>query len=292
LASESVLDKLAEAFLRITSRAASTRDMRIVRDEDVIAYLLGKGCPDRARVFETPSCSKQLAVEGLGIGAEVAPTFRSTADDLRHAIELRLTILDAEGRRGAQDRSRTDANYDALAEWAAREVAQFLAIDEEQIRLSLESSQKKIADLDNTLDDDERHAPSSETGPRVLQWLVSSAWAQPPQGTSAEGIQRLLRDLEAALSTRNVEEVSQLYLAMTPTQREALQRYFNNFADLQVHVSDPEITPAGDTAQAAFVREDMFTDKDGERSNLTVRLVADLVRSNGTWKIRTLHKPS
>ena len=97
-----------------------------------------------------------------------------------------------------------------------------------------------------------------------------------------EEVQQFLQDLEEVLSTRDVERVAPLYVALTPPAREALQRYFDGTEVLQVHLSDPEISLAGDTARAAFLREDTFTDKDGQRSNLTVRLVADLVRANGT----------
>jgi hypothetical protein len=76
-------------------------------------------------------------------------------------------------------------------------------------------------------------------------------------------------------------------------QRDALQRYFDNVTDLKVAFGPPEITVQGDTARAAFTRQDQFKDKQsGEHTSLAIRLVAVLVRSNGAWKIESLQKAS
>src|SRR5262249_2127566 len=48
----------------------------------------------------------------------------------------------------------------------------------------------------------------------------------------------------------------------------------------------------GDTARAAFLREDKFKDKDGESSSLAIRLGAGRVAAGGKWKVPELPRPS
>jgi hypothetical protein len=212
-----------------------------------------------------------------------------------------------------------DGFYDALADWAAEQVALYLprdsrhdrptALKEKQIRVALENGRRRQQLLEGTLfgaADPDSPAPGGRRSSlpassfpagsllaSSLPWFVGVASAQGPPGGSEQEVRNVLDKLRSALQTRNAGQVEPLYASMTPQQRAALQRYFDNLDSLQVTFSDTDVTVEGNKARAAFLREDKFKEKDtGESSSLAIRLVAVLVRSDGDWKIQSLQKPS
>jgi len=301
-ASRSVREKMESALLRIAGTSKRTGTMEIVDDEAVIDRLLYEGCPDRDQAFRIPACSKQLAIERVGIGAEVVPGFRST--EKVGSITLALRIGKGSGVGRIVEKQMQDGFYDALADWAAEQVALYLprdsrhdrptALKEKQVRLALENGRKRQRLLEGTLfgaAGPDSPAPGSPTS--LLPVFVGVASAQEPPAGSEREIRDVLDKLRSALQTRNAGQVEPLYASMTPQQRAALQRYFDNLDSLQVTFSDTDITVEGNKARAAFLREDKFKEKDtSESSSLAIRLVAVLVRSDGDWKIQSLQKPS
>jgi hypothetical protein len=301
-ASRSVRDKMESALLRIAATSKRTGTMEIVDDEAVIDRLLYEGCPDRDQAFRIPACSKQLAIERGGIGAEVAPGFRSTGKV--GSITLALRIGKGSGVGRIVEKQMQDGFYDALADWAAEQVALYLprdsrhdrptALKEKQVRVALEKGRKRQRLLEGTLFGAAGPDSPAPGGPMsLLPVFVGVASAQEPPAGSEREIRDVLDKLRSALQTRNAGQVEPLYASMTPQQRAALQRYFDNLVSLQVTFSDTDITVEGNKARAAFLREDKFKEKDtGESSSLAIRLVAVLVRSDGDWKIQSLQKPS
>lgn len=81
---------------------------------------------------------------------------------------------------------------------------------------------------------------------------------------------------------------------MAESQREKLQRYFDNADDLKVAitVSDDDIAVSGDEAVATFTRKDQFRAvATGRDIQLDVRLSSLLAKQDGRWKIRGLQRP-
>jgi hypothetical protein len=103
----------------------------------------------------------------------------------------------------------------------------------------------------------------------------------------------VLEKLRAALESRDFAQVSPLFVSMPAAQQESLQQYFAHVTDLRVAFGQPDITLNGETAAASFLRRDEFRDQETkEPVRIAIRLVAMLARTNGTWKIRSLEKPS
>jgi ketosteroid isomerase-like protein len=187
-----------------------------------------------------------------------------------------------------------DGFYDALADWAAEQVALYLQVKRKQIDVALENGRKRQKLLEGTLFGAVDPSSAEPGGPASLlpSFFRGVAWAQAPSDKSEQEVRTVLDHLRSALQTRQAGEVAPLYASMTSQQRDALQRYFDNLQSLQVTFSDTDVSIQGDTARAAFLREDKFKDKDGESSSMAIRLVAVLVRTDGNWRIQSLQKPS
>jgi ketosteroid isomerase-like protein len=291
-ASRSVREKMESALLKIAGTSKRTSNLEIVEDDAVIDRLLYEGCPDRDQAFRIPSCSKQLAIDRLGIGAEVVPTFRAT--EKVGSVTLALRIGRGVGIGRMTEKQTQDGFYDALADWGAEQVALYLQLKRKQIDVALENARKRQKLLEGTLFGAVDPSSAEPGGPTSLLRLFfrGVAWAQAPSDTSEQEVRKVLDHLRSALQTRQAVEVAPLYASMTSQQRDALQRYFDNLQSLQVTFSETDVSIQGDTARAAFVREDKFKDKDGESSSMSIRLVAVLVRSDGSWKIQSLQKPA
>jgi hypothetical protein len=292
-ASRSVREKMESALLKIAGTSKRTSNLEIVEDDAVIDRLLYEGCPDKDQAFRIPACSKQLAIDRLGIGAEVVPTFRAT--EKVGSITLALRIGKGVGIGRMTEKQTQDGFYDALADWGAEQVALYLQVKRKQIDVALENARKRQKLLEGTLFgavDSSSAEPSGHPTSLLPSFFRGVAWAQAPSNKSEQEVRTVLDHLRSALQTRQAGEVAPLYASMSSQQRDALQRYFDNLQSLQVTFSDTDVSIQGDTARAAFLREDKFKDKDGESSSMAIRLVAVLVRSDGNWKIQSLQKPS
>ena len=275
----------------LTIGAAGQLQVQVFNDKEIVDDVVDAGCAHRDNFNKTPDCSETIALRRLQIVAKVTPTFRAEGD----ARSLTLRI----GRgRGAltspESGSRRDANLSSLAGWGAEQIALFVKIEPDQIARALERRRKHNQLLEDTLFG-AAPPPTPETdGTTGLLWLLPrAALAQPAPGGGDGEVREVLERLRAALETRQATQVAPLFASMSSDQRDAFQRYFDNVDDLRVEFGKPDVTLQGDTARAAFLRQDRFRDKEtGEDNNLAVRLVAILVRSHGGWKIQSLQKPS
>jgi hypothetical protein len=274
-------------LLRIA--AAQQIEMQIVNDDEIEKALVNAGCPDLTKKFQIPECSEKKAFDTLKIRAKVHPTFHASTDGKR---DLTLRIGRGTGVLSLpHSESLQDANLTTLADWSAEQIAIFLKIPRERIAEALGRQRENNRLLENTLG---TATASPRGGSSRLPSLVRDVLAaELPLVTPVADVGSVLERLRTALETQDAAVVAEVFAAMPSDQREALQRYFDNVDDLHVSFVAPEITVDGDTARAAFLREDQFRDKlSGERTRLAVRLVAVFVRVNGEWKVDSLAKPS
>jgi len=279
---------MEENLLKVAG--ACDMKMQILNDEEVKRQLVNLGCPDLAKAFMIPACSEKMVIEAMPIRAKVEPTFRGSADGKR---DLALRIGKGAGAEVMpHSESLKDANLTTLADWSAEQIAVFLSMPAERIAAALGRQRENSRLLEDTLGS--ATPPHGPGGTSYLPSLVGSALAGERPSAAADGeIRNVLEQLRAALETENADKVAPVFSSMPPDQRAALQRYFDNVDQLKVAFGPPEITVQGDTARAAFLRQDQFKDKQsGERTSLAIRLVAVLVRENGAWKVQSLQKPT
>jgi hypothetical protein len=278
---------MEEDLLKIAT--ASSTVMQILNDHEIDMTLVNAGCPDISKKFQIPECAEKKAFDLLQIRAKIDPTFQGSADGKR---DLTLRIGRGSGvMMLPHSESLADANLTTLADWSAEQIAQFLSMPQEHIVEALGRHRENSRLLEDSLGSVSPPARDGKTS--WLPSLVASALAQQPPAAAEADIRRLLDQLRAALETENTDQVAPVFSAMASDQRAALQRYFDNVTELKVAFGTPEITVQGDTARAAFLRQDQFRDKQsGERTSLAIRLVAVLVRENGTWKVQSLQKPT
>jgi hypothetical protein len=277
---------MEEDLLKIAD--ANSTVMQILNDHEIDMALVNAGCPDISKKFQIPECSEKKAFDLLEIRAKIAPTFQGSADGKG---ELTLRIGKGGGVMMLPHSSLADANLTTLADWSAEQIARFLSVPQERIAGALVRQRENSRLLEDSLGS---AAPTAHDGKTSwLPSLVASAFAEQPPTAAEADIRHVLDRLRGALETEDTAQVAAVFSAMAPEQQTALQRYFANVADLKVAFGPPEITVLGDTARAAFLRQDQFKDKQsGEKTSLAIRLVAVLVRENGTWKVQSLQKPT
>ncbi len=124
-------------------------------------------------------------------------------------------------------------------------------------------------------------------GSSWLEW-DRAAYAEDadPEETA---VRALVERYAAVLQAKSLEQLGALQVQMSERQRAALLRYFATAGDLQVRLSDLDVTVEGGDAVATFTREDTFVDAGtGRRMHLEVRITAVLGKEQGEWKIRGL----
>jgi len=144
--------------------------------------------------------------------------------------------------------------------------------------------------------------PDSEDDPRNMWEKLSFvfpgeraahvAWAQelpsPPTHRSVpeEEIRQVLESYRQAYEKKDLTLLDTLYLELTPTQREANLRYFQNTQDLKVTIRDMDIDVRGDEAAVSYTREDRFVDiETGQNIKLETRLTKIFSRTGDGWKL-------
>jgi TolB-like protein/ketosteroid isomerase-like protein len=124
--------------------------------------------------------------------------------------------------------------------------------------------------------------------PSFLQWGwlgPRAAWAEETVSPETE-IRRLLELYRRAYETKDLEMLGSVYIDLTPKQRGAREKYFQNTQDLEVEIHKVRIAVRGDEAVVSYTREDQFTDlQTGETVKLDVRLTKRLHRIDGGWKM-------
>jgi hypothetical protein len=114
--------------------------------------------------------------------------------------------------------------------------------------------------------------------------MPATAWAADERADAA--VRALIETYRQALEGKAVERVAQLSVLFTQRQRDALQAYFDNAAELQIEVVDVVVMTHDQQTTVSFTRRDRFTDRESGRPvRLEVRLTKTVVRENGTWKL-------
>jgi len=138
-------------------------------------------------------------------------------------------------------------------------------------------------------EEEEAPPPPKQPGAWRLTW--------PPEANAAEadeaGVKALLERYRTALEAKNLDQLSAIYVSLSDTTRDALNRYFQSANDLKVQFSGVTVLFEGDEALATFTRSDKFRDvQTGRDVNLEVRVSTVVAKAEGAWKIKALRKPS
>jgi TolB-like protein len=126
----------------------------------------------------------------------------------------------------------------------------------------------------------------------LLNWPggnASAAWAQtasPSNTHSEEEIHLLLERYRQAYEQKDLALLDSVYDTLTPTQREANAKYFQQTQNLHVTIRDVDIAITGDEAAVSYTREDQFVDaRTGQNVQLALRFTKFLIRIEQAWKI-------
>ncbi|NOT53947.1 MAG: CHAT domain-containing protein [Deltaproteobacteria bacterium] len=121
---------------------------------------------------------------------------------------------------------------------------------------------------------------------------LNVAWAQelPSRPTTKrvpeEEIRQVVESYRQAYENKDLKLLDAVYLTLTPAQREANLRYFQNTQDLKVTISDVHIDVRGNEAAVSYTREDRFVDVDtGQSIKLETRLTKIFSRTDAGWKL-------
>jgi hypothetical protein len=220
-----------------------------------------------------------LAVDLVDIGSNgmldpTIPPLRGTEDQVAEMVNRAAMTIVKSLKHGVSDKELQEL------------VANHSAEDLDSYRLLADSMGIAV---------DEKRTPPPAPSPKPalpdtssLGW-PASAWAADP---SEPQIRQLIERYRAALESKNLDDIGQLYVDMTPGMRDALTRYFSTADELKIKFSEPEILVAGDDAVATFTRNDDFKDsRSGRAMHLEVRISLVAKQQSG-WKIQGLRKPS
>lgn len=135
-----------------------------------------------------------------------------------------------------------------------------------------------------------RESEPQATGPLSLRWLAGSvAWADeaPPQRRTPEDeVRQALERYRQAYEQKDLAMLEDVYATVTPAQREANEKYFQQTHNLSVRLNDIEIAVRGDEAVASYTREDRFIDAEtGQKVNLDARFTKIFVRTEAGWRM-------
>jgi ketosteroid isomerase-like protein len=99
-------------------------------------------------------------------------------------------------------------------------------------------------------------------------------------------IAAVLERYRQATDAGDVAAIGAVFLAFTPEQQAAQQRYFDNAKDMKVTIADIDAVVVGDEAIAGYTRTGDFTDaRTGRPMHVQVRLSKTLKRTGAGWRI-------
>lgn len=141
----------------------------------------------------------------------------------------------------------------------------------------------EIALLDS---DTQSSALSPQSLLAVLLNTLTPAAAHAQEPAAEAEVYALVEKYRQALESKAIERVAELSAGFSARQREALQAYFDNAADLVIETADVVVSIHDQQMTVSFTRRDRFTDRETSRPvRLEVRLTKTVVRENGTWKL-------
>jgi TolB-like protein len=248
----------------------------------------------------------------LGIGKMISGSFLVMADTLRveaHVVDVQSGVLEASDRvEGAlndfanlhrQLVSKIMLRLNGAAApppTEAKPTPPAPSLDTYKLLLEAEGETTAVP---ATPDDrpasppalDQQNKPLSFFAP-ALGWsgaMTSTAWAQSPSfpnTQSEEEIRLLLERYRQAYEQKDLALLVSVYDTVTPTQREANAKYFQQTQNLRVTIRDVDIAITQDEAAVSYTREDQFVDaKTGQNAQLALRFTKFLVRVEREWKI-------
>lgn len=128
-----------------------------------------------------------------------------------------------------------------------------------------------------------------------LSQAMAAEEAPEPQGKSQknekamaeEEIRTLLDSYKKAFETSDIEALTRIYKVFPSTQREAVERYFNNIENLQIILKDIQIElKDAEEAVVNFTRTDDFVDKSSQKKvHLEMRLTKILEKEDDGWRM-------
>lgn len=129
-------------------------------------------------------------------------------------------------------------------------------------------------------------ASPSQSVASALLALVTPAQAQAQEIVGDAEVRALVERYRQALESKAVERVAELSAGFSARQREALQAYFDNSAELVIETADIVVNTHEQQTTVSFIRRDRFNDREtGRPVRLEVRLTKTIVRENDTWKL-------
>jgi ketosteroid isomerase-like protein len=118
---------------------------------------------------------------------------------------------------------------------------------------------------------------------------VDTAWADEetkPGSTPEEEVRQVLEKYRQAYEKKDLALLADVYETLTPAQREANEKYFQQTQNLSVTLRNIEVAVRGNEAVANYTREDHFIDlQTGQKVNLDARFTKIFVRQDGGWKM-------
>ncbi len=166
-----------------------------------------------------------------------------------------------------------------------------LLMEAEDDGVGLDPSLEYPSDVPSSRREDSFNDSAPDLWREIGQWLeasglgVGAAWAETGLDAEAE-ILDVLERYRQAYEAKDLDLLSSVYAELTPKQRAARQRYFQNTDNLAVEINDVRIAVRGDDAVASYTRADQFKDrKSGELVKLDIRLTKKLHRMDDGWKL-------
>jgi ketosteroid isomerase-like protein len=242
------------------------------------------------------------AAEALGMSKMLSATVGADAS----LVTLELEVVDIPtGLLSASEavRGPVDHFMELQTEFAVRTLhALGVVPNAERMRAIVASQNEATLDAYRMFKDTlgEPHAGGEGGAPKPTGRDPGASWfdgraiafAQEPDADET-AIRTLLTQYGSALQAKSVDGLAGLQLEMSEGQRTSLERYFANAGELQVRISDVDVTVEGDEALATFTRQDVFVDGGtGRRMRLEVRISGILQKQQGAWKIRGLRDPA
>jgi TolB-like protein len=254
--------------------------------------------------------SSELAVaQDLGISMMVSGSYLAKGDRLRieaHVINVetgklevsdfvegeQAEFFDLQSQLAFKIASHMDISMSAEDREALAAVPVGEALDAYRLLLEAEDETSEGAtQSDGSGFPNQR--PVDEVRRKLQSWLrlvsivPGAAWAEQPGKNGEEGeIRVVLETYRQAYETKDLELLNSVYIDLSPKQRKAREKYFQNARDLEVEINKVRIAVRGESAIVSYTRADQFTDRiTGEAVKLDVRLTKKLQRVEGNWKM-------
>jgi TolB-like protein len=242
-------------------------------------------------VMTREGLTAMAVAQRLGIEKMVSGSVVAMGDTVRveaRVIDVTTGILD-----GAHVESGRAQDFLALESDLVLSVISSLPITlsaEEEHRIAA----RRATDLDalrRLLDVEGESAPAPAPGAPTGTIDGGHSWLLDLLAPREAGADEALREITAfleqyrrATEAHDVGALGAMYVAFSPDQRAALERYFGGVRDLRVGIDHVEAAVIGEEAAVSYTRTDDFVDvQTGRPGHVSVRLTKTLRRVDGRW---------